>query len=196
MRTLVLAALLAACGPGGESSPPPAAPTAVAAGATPPPEEAPVPAMHPTPFTADQIRDAMPVGTTLRFQRETPDGTGYQTWTVNAVTPTHGTISFQPEAAEGTPLGQASEQTSAWTELRDHALFEVANTTVTDEPVTTEPGAGPGRVYLRTQESRKGPQVSRMHFSLSLPGPPVHMTTGPAGEEPTMTMTLLDRRSP
>ncbi len=194
MRFLLLSVLLAACSPA--PAPPPAEPVPHAVSRLTPPAEPRVPDFLPPPFTADQIRDAMPIGTTLRFERRAPDGSGFQTWTVTGSTETHATISFQPEMADGTPLGAAAVRTNAWTDLRDHAKFDASKAVASDRPVTTEPGTGPGRHYVLTEPTKGGDVVSELDFALTLPGPPIRMSVRAPDGSLDHEMILLERRSP
>ncbi len=195
MRFLPLLVLLAACS-SEPAPPPPAEPAPHAVSMLTPPEAPRVPDFLPPPFTAEQIRDAMPVGTTLRFERKAPDGSGFQTWTVTGTTETHATISFQPEAADGSSIGQPAVRTSAWTDLRDHAKFDASKTVASEQPVSAGPGAGPGRRYVLTEPTKGGDVVSVLDFALTLPGPPIRMTVNAPDGSLDHEMVLLDRRSP
>jgi hypothetical protein len=184
--TLILALLLA-CGPK-EAPSAPVAPASDPVGpASPPAEE-----MLPTPYTAEQIRDAMPVGTTLKFVTEEAGKPAVTSlWTVVAADAETGTFRFQELAPDGTPAGVAEESTFPWPDLRDHALFPAAGTTRADSEVETPAG----RFRTLSYEVRTAEDVQRFHFSVDHPGPPVWMQVEKGGQV-VLTMTLVARSTP
>jgi hypothetical protein len=182
----VLLALLLACGPK-DSPSAPAEPDAVAP-ASPPAEE-----MLPTPYTAEQIRDAMPVGTTLKFVTEEAGKPAVTSlWTVVAADAETGTFRFQELAPDGTPAGVAEESTFPWADLRDHALFPAAGGRRVDSEHETPAGRFRTLYYEVTTQAEGQTTVSRYHFAVDHPGPPVWMQVEQSGEV-ALTMTLVAR---
>lgn len=176
-----LAPMLLACG--GSLEPLPPAPTAAKS------ED-----HAPWPFTAEQIRDAMPVGTKLVY-RMTPGGKDPydEHWEVTAATPETGTIAarlVKPETGE--LLEDQGAGTSTWTELRDHATFLKRATTITEATVTVPAGTYRTRRYtIRADDG----SVRVYDFAPALPGPPVSLVVT-KGEATTWQMSLVRRTSP
>lgn len=174
MRILVLscAVMLTACA---ASAPPPApAPEPV----TPAPAAAPAPAkpaveMAPTPYTAEEIREACPVGRKIVLrvvEKDKPE--------VLHV------IEFRNNDAQGTdlhmtvtePSGKVldtSDKHVTWAELRSHAEFPKDRTVVTHRTTMTPLGALESVVYKVTEGEGPDETVSTYHFATKLPGPPV-----------------------
>lgn len=177
MRFLVLV-LLAGC-----SSTSSTAPTTPAAAA-------PAEAVAPIPFTAEQIRDAMPPGTELKLRVASPGKpTVIQHWVVLRADAETGTIASRLLDENGELVQDEGAQTSRWQELREHAKFPADKTTVTDATVTVPAGTFPTKLY----EVREGSTVKKMHFAPALPGPPIDMVVEVDGKV-VMHMTLLERR--
>jgi hypothetical protein len=192
-RALLAAALLAGCASDDPAPDPPAAAEAPAAPAASPPAPAtPEPAATalPTPFTADQVRDGMPVGTELRFRLEAvgkPDTVSE--WSVRGNSADAATIAFRDLSAEGTPA-EWVERSSTWTELQAHASF--APGTATRERGTFDTAAGrfEGWRYEVRSTDEGLVVVETYEFADALPGPPVRMTTRRGGEQ-VQAMVLL-----
>lgn len=164
---------------------------------TPPAVEAPIdaPATLPTPYTAEQIRAAMPVGTTLRLSLS---GTGpapvEQRWRVTAADEAGCTIaSTIVDPQTGAVLVDEGEGTSAWTELRDHAAFPAAFTTTSTEDVDLPTGHIHALVYV--VKPPDGP-TRTFWFDPEHPGPPARMVVAaPEGGAP-VEMIILERGAP
>jgi hypothetical protein len=134
-----------------------------------------VPDTLPTPFTAEQIRDAMPVGTRLDLRTISDAGLSTTRMEVMQADAVAASIRMTPVDAQGQPTGPSTEDASFWTDLRDHArfvhpaadrrrasfrtadgLYEGWQYTVPVPPTATAPGGV--EVYL---------------FADELPGPPL-----------------------
>lgn len=150
-------------------------------------------AMAPTPFTAEQIRDACPTGRVAVWQMTSPDGTRrVRSW-------------FEGSNSEGTtfrsvplddadqPLGEPDGGTATWEELRLHASYPAEHTVVTD--ATLEVPAGTFETKLYTVTDPDAGTVTRAWFATSLPGPPVRMVVERGGE-PVQEMVLESVRMP
>lgn len=118
----------------------------------------------PPPFTADQIRDAMPVGTVLLFTLSGSEGPTHQQWEVVKHAPSTGEFRFSDPDS---PL-DATQQLFAWSELESHAHFP-PGTQRTD--VTLKVGRHTLPSWQYTVPSDGDPQI--FAFAQSLPGPPV-----------------------
>jgi len=154
-----------------------------------PAPEAPVETL-PTPFTAAQIRDGMPVGTALRFRLSVagqPDEVSE--WAVRGNTEADSTIAFREMSVEGT-AGEWVEDTTPWTELQSHAAFPAAAATRERGTWNTAAGTFEGWRYTVTDTSGETPVVRIFEFADALPGPPVRFVTSRGGEE-VQSMVLL-----
>jgi len=128
----------------------------------------------PTPFTADQIRDAMPQGFSLVMQNTTADGARRERWDV-VDADAHG-MALRTTAPLGSDTPTTDTRRHAWAVLRNHASFPAgtaSRTRVTiDTPLAEAPLAGwrydvPGADGVRTV----------FLFADTLPGPPVRVET-------------------
>jgi hypothetical protein len=144
----------------------------------------------PTPYTAEEIRNACPEGRTdtLRIER------GKETWT-------H-TMTFLKCDAEGTDvestniLADGTTKTTkdrlTWVDFQAQASFPEIDTKITDETIETPAGKFECRVY--TVRKREGdPAVFRLYFAKNLAGHPIKMTIEEDGKA-TLTMTLVEHK--
>ena len=119
----------------------------------------------PTPYTADQIRDACVQGLQIHWDNRDGANTVRQVWTVVE----HGEeqVSFA-YAIEGE---ETVTRQFGWEELRQHASFPAASTT--KEDVTLETAMGPVEAwhYTVAGEPRKD-----FWFAKEWAGPPALMT--------------------
>lgn len=146
------------------------------------------------PFTADQIREAMPEGETLRWVLEAAGEPPMQSlWEVLEADERTVTIRQTTTTEIGEVVGEPKEGRSTWTELRDHALFPLARTTITEGQVELPSGSFPTRIYSVAERAEDGAfHLDHFHFVLSQPGPPVLMVEEIEGVE-VFRMTLLSR---
>lgn len=178
MRTVWLALCLAACA------------ARVPITAAEPPAEA---TMLPTPYTAEQIRDAMPVGTRITLQQATPQGVvGRMAWTVVTATPEGMSMLEQPE---GAPADAGTVDDYTWQALRDHARFPAATTTRERTAWADVLGHHEGWHYVRTEDTDAGPVLHHFWFSDDHPGPPLRMTQE-RGPVTLFEMTVVARTQP
>lgn len=120
------------------------------------------PGLLPTPFTADEIRDATGAGKTIRMRMDAPDGT--VAYRLNR---------FREADAEGATLdrwaedapGEVVSNRVTWAELQGHAAFDADTTTVSTEVL----GIPLGEVNCLRYDTEDG----TFWFSLAHPGMPV-----------------------
>lgn len=129
----------------------------------------------PTPYTADQICAAMPVGSTIDLRAtRPPDAPVALRWTVTAATPTDVTLATSL-GADGPVV---STDTHACADLRLHASFERGVARRARAALTTPWGPMRGWRYV-VQEPDGG--VTTYEFADAIPGPPVRMWTTMGG---------------
>lgn len=111
-------------------------------------------------------------------------------WEFSDVDPARTRVTTTTLDEGGRPTGAPEAQTATWAELREHARFPAAATTVTDEPMTVPAGTFDCWRYVVTT-----PEGTRtLWFAKTLPGPPVKMVVVKGGAT-TLTMTMTSTRS-
>jgi hypothetical protein len=180
MRSAVLLSVLLVIACSGESRAPLTAPTPPAA-AEPPvsPAEAPVAAdVFPTPYSAEQIRDATRPGRAYTWRVEAGDAPAVER-----------VVAFGQVDATGAELSSdGKSRRVSWEELRKHAEFPRAAVTTREETVTLPAGTFDCVVYI-VAGSASG-EVRTFYFAKSLPGAPVLFFAEKDGSR-TMTSTLI-----
>ncbi len=151
-----------------------------------PPAAAPVPSAEPgiapRPFTAEQIRAAMPVGHEIRYQLEVTGAPRLDIeWRVVAADEQGVTIEDL-----GTP---GKKETTSWVELMKHASFPADRTTRREGTIEVPAGRFETLEYVVRLEDG----VKTLHFAKSLPGPPV-LVVEESGGQVKLRMTLLSRK--
>jgi hypothetical protein len=137
----------------------------------------------PTPFTAEEIREAFRPGQHLVFTIFTAGkGTVVSDWTVTGWTDQEATIGFTTLAEDGeTVLEPTEERTTPWAELRDHASFPAATAT-RSQGVLIHP-LGTLDIWLYSVSGPDEGMTQRYWFAKDLPGPPIRFTITAGGEE-------------
>jgi hypothetical protein len=151
------------------------------------------PGHAPTPFTAEEIRNACPQGTAVVLRRESMD---------QVVTVTHTFAKCDEEGAdveltvtneEGKELGKQTKR-SSWKEMQEHASFPEPDTKITEETVEVPAGKFECLLYTVVQDTAGKRIRKSMHFAKKLPGPPVKMVFEMDGKV-QFTMTLVERKA-
>jgi hypothetical protein len=146
----------------------------------------------PFPYTAEEIRDAMPEGfwwtTRLEFV-----GRGVQTTRSIVTKATEAEVWFDTYVvnAKGETTGDPRPESATWVELRNHATFPSEFTTVTEGDVQVGERTLTCKVYLVTQERDGVPVRDRFYFANSKPGAPV-VYDSYVNEKLAFRMTLVD----
>lgn len=183
---LGLALIVGGCGGGGSGA---AGPVAAPA---PGPAAAPSPAIATPPFSAEQIRQAMPIGTRVVLRIAVAGQSPVlEEMTVTAADESGCTIQTRKLAEHGALLQEAGPATATWAGLASHAHFPAAATSRSDSTVTVPAGSFDTWLYV-VRPSQPDGEERRMHFARALPGPPISMEVVRGGA-PTMTMTLVSR---
>jgi hypothetical protein len=151
--------------------------------------------LAPRPFTAEQLHDAMPVGSELRYRlEEVGKPTTIMVMQVTAADPRSVTIATRMLADDGTPLGGPDSKTSEWSALVRHASFPRAATRVSEATVETAAGNLPSIDYeVRTPAGDGSDVVTTYRFARSLPGPPAVLVREQGGVV-VSRMTLISRK--
>ena len=172
---LGLALIVGGCG-GGAGSAPAAPPAAIAA----------------PPFSAAQIRRAMPVGTRIVLRIAVAGKAPVlEEMTVTAADERGCTIRSRKLAEDGALLQDAGPSTATWAALESHAHFPASATSRSDSTVTVPAGSFATWLYVVRPGQPDG-EERRLHFARALPGPPVSMEVVRGGA-PVMTMTMVSR---
>jgi hypothetical protein len=145
---------------------------------------APAPAMLPTPYTAEQIREAWQPGFSVEMRTREAGVDSSQRMTVLSATAEAATIRVETLDASGAPSAPASESSAKWSELREHALFEASRATRERAECRSPLGAMPGWRY---QTHAANGDALAMCFADATPGPPVEYETTRAGKSVSRT---------
>jgi hypothetical protein len=152
-----------ACG-----APPPSPPAA-----SPPAASAPAHSDDaPTPYTAAEIRAACPVGRRIEHRVVTTGKpTSVQVMSFVKSDETGADVESTTLDETGHEIGEKKTGHATWEELRLHASFPRAATTIADETITVPAGTFECRVYSVARPNG----AMKLWFAKSLPGPPVKM---------------------
>lgn len=184
-----IALLVVGCGGGSGAAGPAAAPAPAPAPAAP---VAPSPEIAAPPFSAEQIRLAMPVGTRIVLRIAVAgQAPVLEEMTVTAADEAGCTIQSRKLAADGTLIQDAGPSTATWAALESHAHFPARETSRSDSTITVPAGSFDTWLYV-VESSQANGEERRMHFARALPGPPVSMEVVRGGAT-TMTMTMISR---
>jgi hypothetical protein len=170
-RLLALALLLAACG-----SPTTTSDTTARADESSTGDDA---QMAPTPYTAEQIRDASRASRVYLWNVTRPgEPASQRRLTFIAVTPEGAETESVSLDAQGAVLGETTRSSATWAELQTHASFPASSVTITEDTRVVVPaGEFVGPLYVVTD----GEDVMRFWFASDRPGPPVRMEIQHAG---------------
>jgi hypothetical protein len=161
MRRLLLAMITQACSAAALADAPPPAPTL------------------PTPYTAEQIRDAWQPGFRVEMRSTEAGAATLQRMTVVSATTEAVTIRSEALRENGEASEPAREVTAKWAELRDHGLFEATKATRERAECRSRLGSLPGWRYATT--TANGDALT-MCFADATPGPPVEYETRREGK--------------
>ncbi|MEQ9499408.1 MAG: hypothetical protein RIT81_21160 [Deltaproteobacteria bacterium] len=128
----------------------------------------------PRPFTAEQIRDATPQGTTWTYEmRKLREPPVRQVTRVVAADDARVTFAVDSFNAGGEALGGTKTSTATWTELEAHATFPAAHTKILDVEVDTPAGRFEAWRYEVRDPDAKVVRIKNFYFAKSRPGAPV-----------------------
>ena len=143
----------------------------------------------PTPFTAEQIRDASPSGR-LITTRMTDEAEAHTYWQsrFTECDEKGALIENRPVSSDGDLIGEAERARATWEQLRDHASFPGPATSISDEEITTELGP----LQCHRYEVERGEATDLFWFASGRPGPPVRTATRHNGKERVTTEIIAD----
>ena len=164
------------------------------AGPEPAPAEAPDDSQFAKrPFTAEQIRDNMPVGSwTLYSIVQAGQPAVQRLTTVSSADADSVVMTVELKDPAGQLLGAPQEDAARWDELMRHASFPVTDTTIRDVDLETPAGRFACWRYEVIGEEEGVPVRSLFYFAKELPGAPVRYEMF-RGEQSVYSMTLVDR---
>ena len=140
----------------------------------PPPEDHRLRPDHlPTPFSAEQIRAASPVGRRIRIRTDADAGPTYREIRYLATDADGAVQRFTPTDADGGSLGAGVERRSAWLDLQGHASFPADQATVEETTLALAWGTEPCWLYRVSI----GDTETRYWFAQRLAGMPVVVET-------------------
>ena len=147
---------------------------------------------HPTPFSAEQIREGFVPGRIVRSL--VVIGGAEPTVQVRGhvrADPDAGVYEMSTERPDGEVLEPPEESASSWLELQGHASMPIETTTV--EPVTVDVPLGQfeGLLYTRVE----GDVVDQFWFATARPGAPLRMERRVGGEL-VYSSTAIEERGP
>ncbi len=126
----------------------------------------------PTPFSAEQIRDASSIGRLIRVCTEEPgEPPTYRQVEYIAVDPDGATQVFTPTDADGQPIGPGVTRHATWLGLQGHASKPADRTTIEETSLQLTWGSEPCWLYV--VRDGDGAEETRFWFAQRLPGMPV-----------------------
>lgn len=143
----------------------------------------------PTPYSADQIRDAWQVGLTVVTRVSTPRGESTSHTIVTDWTEEKVALIEQPLDDMGQAVGEATPIEVSWTDLRDHARFPTSAATRERTKQSTPLGDLEGWRYIMKHGET---DQSEFFFADAYPGPPVVFLRRSEGEV-VMRAEMIER---
>jgi hypothetical protein len=132
----------------------------------------------PTPFTADQIRQACPAGRVMTLLVDmagaSPHYRRIRFVSVDSIGASQEVSRF---SLDHEPIGAAETVYATWSELQAHASFERSDTTIDSDTIDTQLG----RLDCLRYSVVDGATAHTFWFALKLPGMPVRFTAAENG---------------
>lgn len=149
------------------------------------------PGLLPTPFTADEIRDASGSGKTIRILVEEPEDEAFER--VNRFTECDdegATLERWRVAPDGGVDGEIASARVTWLELQGHAAFPAERTTVDEETIDLPIGRVECLRY-ETRDEAPDAAAETFWFARMFPGMPVRFESPtPAGPVRTTVVAV------
>ena len=142
----------------------------------------------PTPFTANEIRAANPVGSTIRMRIERAGADPVINVSRYLSADESGAVRESwDETPTGERIGEPEQSRETWLDLQEHASFPAAETRVDDDVIELPIGRLVCRRYTQTTSD----SVRTFWFALDLPGQPVRWEIR-AGSQLVMAVTVVE----
>lgn len=146
------------------------------------------PGAAPTPFTADEIRDATKVGKSIRRLVESAGEEPFHlVSTYLECDETGATLERSRFSLDGATLGEPAVNRMTWLDLQGHASFPAEDTTIESERIDT----AIGELDCLRYTVREGSTDEVFWFAEDLPGMPVQQLTRTDGKVVT-TVSVLE----
>ncbi len=142
----------------------------------------------PTPFTAEEIRAATPMGYTVETITEQAGVVSRQRTVFIDVDAERAVMVMTPIDESGQPTGEPREVMAAWTDLQAHASFPAEITTCTHDTVETPLGT----IRCLRYDVSSDDHTNTFWFSPGHPGMPIRLTSD-AQNGPTTTVVSITR---
>jgi hypothetical protein len=150
----------------------------------------------PYPYTAEQIRDAMPVGLRMKLKMETGgEPTVIRHQSVVEADGEGCTMEFWSTDETGTAIRERRRARSTWAELRGHASFPDSATEITRDIIALPSGEWSCNLYTVQSSEGGGLSTSRFWFADDKPGMPVRYEMERDGRL-VFRLTLLEQKQP
>lgn len=133
----------------------------------------------PTPYSAEQIRDAWKLGMQVVTRYTTPEGVSFSRAVVTAWSAEKVSMTDQAIDERGGANGELAAFEATWTELRDHALFLTSKASRERATRKTPLGALDGWLYQVEEEDGD----SEFFFPDRYPGAPFIYAKNRDGEQ-------------
>lgn len=131
------------------------------------------------PFTAEEIRAGMPVGTEIRLRMSQGEQVQTVLWEITGSDPVTLEMRTTPLDAAGAPAGPPSVAKTPFAELVKHATFPAGRSTREEANVGTALGSFDCWIYTVREDNGSS---TRYVFAKSLAGPPIYMSNEKDGE--------------
>jgi hypothetical protein len=147
----------------------------------------------PTPYTADEIREACGEGRKDTYRIES--GTEVKTRVATFVKCDAEGADMEATDTKADGTSTTTKGHGTWKQFQSHASFPEGATKITEE--TIEVPAGKFDCWLYTVARKQGDKAitTRMYFAKKLPGPPVKLVAEVDGKVAT-SMTLIEHKDP
>ncbi len=131
------------------------------------------PDLAPTPFTADEIREASPDGRVLLVRTQIDGMVTYHSDRFSAGDADGCDLTQVVTDAWGAPVDEPRTSRVTWRELQEHAAFPAAATTIEGERIATPLG----ELDCLRYEVRRDRGTATFWFAIDHPGMPVRYRT-------------------
>ncbi len=156
--------------------------------------DAPIDGMLPPPFSVEQVRTSLTVGTRMRYRsQKSGEPAELLDWVVTAADESAVTIEVTRRDEGGAALAEPTSRQTAWQEMVDKTRYPAGLTGQGGERLDTPAGVLDTRRY--SVSTPDGSRKNTYWFAERYPGPSVRMIALRDGEE-VGRVELIERTSP